>query len=139
MKIMTSSKRICELEFRPASYLLPKEKWPENPSWSIVLWYPNPYYEREEEFPESPLDNSYRTDPKYFNHRIHKSCFKDPETCFTIASFNYDSHEDFYELHFCLDRPIEYLNTPEKREIFWELIQYGNEQLNKSKENEEEL
>ena len=127
---MIENKRIEDLEFRPASYLLPKDKWPENPSYSIVLWYPNNYYERDNEFPEDPLDSSYRLDPKYQNHRIHKSCFKYPESCFTIASFDYDEHERFYELHFCLDRPIEYLNILEKREAFWKLLQYGNEQLN---------
>lgn len=134
---MIKRKRIGDLEFSPASYLLPKERWPENPSYDIVLWYPNSYYGRDEEFPEDLLDNSYRNDPKYWNCRIHKSCFKNPETCFTLASFDYDEHEHFYELHFCLDRPIEYLNTVEKREVFWELLNYGNEQLNIN-ENEEE-
>ena len=132
---MIENKRIKDLEFRPASYLLPKDKLPKNSSYDIILWYPNNYYGRDDEFPEDPLDSSYRLNPKYQNHRIHKSCFKHPESCFTIASFDYDEHENFYELHFCLDRPIEYLNTIEKREIFWELLQYGNEQLNKG-ENE---
>lgn len=127
---MIESKRIKDLEFRPASYLLPKDKWPENPTYDIILWYPNLYYGRDSEFPEDPLDSSYRLDPKYQNYRIHKSCFKHPESCFTIASFDYDSHENFYELHFCLDRPIEYLNTSEKREVFWELIKYGDAHLN---------
>ena len=134
---MIEKKRIKNLEFRPATYLLPKDKWPENPSYDIILWCPNNYYGRDDEFPEDPLDNSYRTDPKYFNHKIHKSCFKYPESCFTIANFDYDEHERFYELHFCLDRPIEYLNTLEKRKIFWELIQYGNKQLNNNKDEEE--
>ena len=133
---MIEKKRIGDLEFRLASYLLPKEKYPKNPSYDIILWHPNFYYGRDEEFPEDPLDNSFRNDPKYWNHRIHKSCFKNPETCFTLASFDYDEHEHFYELHFCLDRPIEYLNTLEKRENFWKLLQYGNEQLNIN-ENEE--
>ena len=50
--------------------------------------------------------------------------------------FEYDEHEDFYELQFCEDRPIEYLNTPEKREIFWKLLEYGNKQLNYKKDEE---
>ena len=127
---MIENKRIEDLEFRPASYLLPKDKLPENPSYDIILWHPNSYYRRDDEFPEDPSDSSYRLDPKYQNHRIHKSCFKKSESCFTIASFDYDEHERFYELHFCLDRPIEYLNILEKREAFWKLLQYGNKQLN---------
>jgi len=134
---MIENKRIENLEFRPSSYLLPKSKWPRNPSYDIILWYPNPYYGRDEEFPEDPLDNSFRLSPEYPQHRIHKSCFKNPESCFTIASFDYDEHENFYELHFCLDRPIEYLNTVEKRKTFWELLNYGNEQLNNNKDEEE--
>ena len=134
---MIENKRIKDLEFRPSTYLLPKDKYPKNPSYDIILWVPNNYYGRDEEFPEDPLDSSYRTDPKYFNHRIHKSCFKKLESCFTIASFDYDEHENFYELHFCLDRPIEYLNTVEKRETFWELLNYGNEQLNNNKDEKE--
>lgn len=134
---MIKNRRIKDLEFRPASYLLPKDKCPENPSYDIILWYPNNYYGRDNEFPEDPLDNSFRTDPKYFNFKIHKSRFKNPESCFTIASFDYDKHERFYELHFCLDRPIEYLNTVEKRETFWKLLNYGNEQLNNSKDERE--
>lgn len=130
---MIENKRIENLEFRPASYLLPKDEWPENPAYNIVLWYPNSYYGRDDEFPEDPLDNSYRMDPVYPNLRIHKSCFKSEECCFTIASFEYDN-EGFYEVCFCIDRPIEYLNTPEKREIFWELLKYGNTQLNHSDE-----
>lgn len=127
------NKRINNLEFGPASYLLPKEEWPEHPSYNIDLFYPNPYYGRDEEFPESPLDPNFRTDPKYFNFKIHKSSFKHKECCFAIASFDWDK-EGYYELHFICDRPIEYLLTPEDREIFWELIKYGNEQLNKEKE-----
>ena len=133
MKIL-KNKRIGNLEFKPASYLLPKEKWPENPAWEIVLWIPNTFYGRDNEFPESPTDPTYRIDLKYPNHRIHKSCFKFPESCFTLASFEYDEHEDFYELQFCGDRPIEYLNTLEKQKNFWELLKYGNEQLNKIQE-----
>ena len=81
--------------------------------------------------------NFYRLYLKYPNHRVHKSCFKHPETCFTLASFEYNEHEEFYELQFCEDRPIEYLNTVEKREIFWKLLEYGDKQLN-TNENEEE-
>ena len=134
---MIKNKRIKDLEFRPSSYLLPKEEYPENASWDIILWYPNNYYGRDNEFPEDQLDKSYRIDPKYPGHRIHKSCFKGKECCFTLASFDYDKHEGFYELHFCLDRPIEYLDTLEKREAFWNLLEYGNKQLNNSRNEEE--
>ena len=130
---MIEKKRIENLEFAPASYLFPKEKWPENPSWHINFWYPNGYYGRESEFEKEGdwyIDNRYG-----LKCRIHKDCFKHPQSCMAIASFNYNSHEGCYELEFVGDRPIS-LNK-ELRDIFWELLEYGFNQLNKV-ENEEE-
>ena len=121
------NKRIGNLEFRPASYLLPKDKWPEKPAYHIDIWYPNGYYGREKDFIE---DGEFYLYPDMPNCRIHKDCFKSKESCMAIASFNYNEHEEFYELSFVGDRPIHYLDTPELREDFFELIQYGNKVLN---------
>lgn len=134
MKI--ESKRIKNLEFRAASYLLSKDKWPEHPSYHIDLWMPNGYYGHDEEFPEDPKYSDYRIYPDMPFCRIHKDCFKHPETCFAIASFDWDK-EGYYEVHFVSDRPLEYLKTPEDREAFWELLIYGNEQLNSNGEEED--
>lgn len=127
-------KRIGDLAFNPATYLCTP---PEHPNWSIDMYYPNGYYGRDKEFPEDPSDSNYRLDPKYPNCRIHKSCFKNKESCFTIVSFEYDDHEPCWEVKFVGDRPLEYLNTPELRETFWELLKYGNEQLSKTDEEYE--
>lgn len=126
MKIQ--QKRIGNLMFRPATYLCDP---PEHASWSIDMFYENHYYAHKDEYPEDPTDSNYRIDPKHHYHRIHKSCFETEECSFTIASFEYDAHEPCWEVHFVGNRPIEYLNTPELREAFWELLKYGDEQLSK--------
>lgn len=116
-------KRIGVLMFRKASYLCEE---PEYPSWDIEMFYPNQNYGKENEYNVDETGEWYYKDNPHV--RTHKSCFKYKECCYTIASFNYDSHEGFYELHFICDRPI-CLNEEEQK-IFWELFKYGNSQLN---------
>lgn len=128
---MIEKKRIGDLEFRPATYLLPKDKWPKNPSWHIDFWYPNGYYGRESEFIK---EGDWYLCPDNHHCRIHKDCFKHPQSCMAIASFNYNEHEGCYELEFVLDRPISL--PKELRDTFWELLEYGFNQLNQE-ENEE--
>lgn len=123
---MIEPKRIGNLKFCKATYL---GEEPKHPSWDIVYFYKNNYYGRDNEYPEDPSDSNFRLDTKYPNFRIHKGCFKHKECCFTIASFTYVSNEPCWELHFCGNRPIENLNTPELRETFWKLVQYGDTQL----------
>ena len=130
---MIKSKRIENLEFGPASYLLPKEEYPKNPAWHIDYWYPNGYYGRESEFIKEGDWYLYPDNP---HCRVHKDCFKNPQSCMAIASFNYNNHEGCYELEFVGDRPIQL--TKEERDIFWELLEYGFKQLNNQEEDEEE-
>lgn len=129
---MIENKRIGNLEFAPASYLLPKEKWPENPAWHINYWYPNAYYGKESEYIHPEVAGVKQTDwyidPSCPSARIHKDCFKHPQCCMAIASFEYNLNECCYDLGFVGDRPIQL--TPEERNIFWELLEYGFEQLN---------
>lgn len=124
------SKRIGNLEFRKASYLLPEDEWPENPAYDIIYWYPNCYYKRENEFIK---DGDWYLYPDNPYSRVHKDCFKNEQSCFSIAFFNIDS-EGTYELRFVGDRPLNI--TLEERDIFWKLIKYGYEKLN-SKDEED--
>lgn len=117
-------KRIGDLAFIKATYF---SKELECPAWDIVQYYPNPYYGKESEYNVDETGEWYYKESIYA--RTHKSCFKHKEGCITLASFEYDSHEGIYELHFCCDRPIG-LNEEEQK-IFWELFKYGNNQLNK--------
>ena len=92
---MIEKKRIGNLEFRPATYLLPKDKWPEKGAWNIDYWYPNGYYGRESEYIK---EGDWYINPKFSFGRIHKDCFKNPQSCMAIASFEYC--DGYYELRF---------------------------------------
>ena len=132
MKLIPSN-RIDNLEFRTASYLLPKKKWPNPIGYCIQHWYPNIYYGRDNEYPEDPNDPNYRLYPNYPNCRIHKSCFKSPLSACVIACFDYNVDEGYYEFSFVGDRPLEL--TEKERKDFWTLIEYGFKQLNGMKED----
>lgn len=121
---MITQKRIENLEFRQATYLLPKKNWPSNPSWHIDYFYPNTYYGRENDYIR---EGDWYYPSKDSISRIHKSCFKSPEVSMAIASFDYDN-EGYWQLSFIGDRPL--CLDEKEREIFWELIKYGYEQLN---------
>lgn len=124
------SKRIGNLMFRKATYL---GEEPEFPSWHIDLFYPNPQYNKEKEYIK---EGDYYIEKKetFYPIRYHKSCFKHKESCYSIASFKRDK-EGYYELEFIEDRPLN-LNEEEIK-VFWELVKYGYQELNKLNENEQ--
>lgn len=128
MKKDIGKKRIGALEFRPSTYIC---KPPENPSWEIVMYYPNFYYNKQSNY--KYIGDGMYEDNEFPQHRIHESCFKHPESCYTLGSFRYNQREDFYEFQFCGDRPMS-LNK-ENREPFWDLLVYGNEMLNNEDNN----
>ena len=132
MKDEKVNKRIGNLQIRRATYLC---KAPEHPSYHIEKWEPNGYYGNEEKFIDE--GDYYRyPDDAYMCIRINKSCFKHPEICYSIASFEWDDHEGIYELRFVGDRPLHL--SKEEREIFWQLIELGEEVLNKHNDEDEE-
>lgn len=112
------------LEFTKSSYF---REPPEHIGYSIIKWEPNNYYGRESEFIKDgefyhPNDEHYE-----FVH-IHRSCFKSPETSYAIASWDWNEHEECYDLSFVGDRPLNL--TSEEWTIFRELLEYGFKQLN---------
>lgn len=116
--------RIGNLELRKAVNIFNKE--PEHPSYHIDKWESNPYYKQERKYIKD--GDFYKPKNCEYSYRIHKNCFKNPESCYSIAYFNWDK-EGFYELRFVGDRPIK-LNK-EERELFWKLISIGDDILNK--------
>lgn len=116
--------RIDALEFRKCSYLGEEPKYI---GWEICKWEPNPYYKRESEFIED--GEFYHPNDKHYKFvSIHRDCFKHPETSYTIASWDWDKHEDCYELKFCGDRPLNLSN--EEWLTFRKLLEHGFKQLN---------
>lgn len=129
------NKRIENLEFRPSSYLLPREKWPEHIGYSIDYWYPNAYYGKEEDYDQDPrYPDWYYVKGSQFA-KVHKDCFKHPESCMAVGLFEYNEHEECYEFSFVGDRPVQL--TEKERQIFWVLVEYGFEKLNKPESKEE--
>lgn len=122
--------RIENLRLKKACYI---GEEPEMPSIHIDKIEPNSYYGHEDDYEwsedgESAFWKNNETGETHYNMRINKSCFENPESCFAIASFDYDEHEDFYELHFVGDRPLDL--DENEREVFWNIIKIGNEILN---------
>ena len=59
--------------------------------WDVVFWYPNCYYGHIDEY--KPVDGHpgmyTRKNGAYWETHsfIHESCFKNPESCYSIGSF----------------------------------------------------
>ena len=115
--------KLGNLELRKAVYI--SDKVPEHPSYHINKWVPNERYKQERKYIKD--GDYYRPKNGSINCKIHKNCFKNPEYCYSIASFDWDK-EGFYELRFIGERPFNL--EEEEKEIFWELISIGNNILN---------
>ena len=88
-----------------------KEPTEENRYLEIVHWWPNTKYNKQGEYVRHERENGkgyYYTDPnEEFPIRYDESCFMNPETCCSIARYNYDEKEDLYELRFVGNRPLD--------------------------------
>ena len=89
--------------------------------YEIVKWCKNKYYGAEQKM----IDDGYER-IEYHNggfgfkktsHTIDGSCFKNPETCFTIASLKYSVGEGCCDLKTVGTRLLE-LNKHERKEFF---------------------
>ena len=107
---MIETKRINNLEFKVATYLLKNP--PEIKAYHINRYMPNCYYGHESDFIK--IDNDWYRDPNFSWHKIHKSCFKNSETCYAIASFEYNKHEGVYEFTWIDERPLDLTEQEEK-------------------------
>ena len=116
--------RIDNLEFRKSSCL---GEPPEHIGWEICQYQPNGYYGRESEFIKD--GEFYHPNDEHYNYiSIHKSCFQSPETCFTIASWQWDDHEGCYDLRFIGNRPLNL--TSSEWITFRKLLEHGFHELN---------
>lgn len=93
----------------------------------MVKYEPNPYYGKEEEY---DVEGEYYI-PKNSDglYKIHKSCFKNPENSYLLASWkNIDDDELSPDLQFVNSRPFEL--DKEGQKVFWELAKLGQEHIN---------
>lgn len=77
----------------------------------VVKWSPNEKYGKEAEYERHERDNGmgfyYTKKDEDYSIRYDESCFKHPESCYVLASYDHDEKEDEYSLRFCGNRPLE--------------------------------
>ena len=114
--------RIGNMEFRRAKSLLNVKYF------EIVKWQDNPLYRQENsERYKYDEDRKMYKDLKYESTWIDPGCFKHPESCFTIAVFEDDDHNEMSELRFCDDRPLELDETEFAR--FMKIVRLADKEL----------
>jgi len=79
--------RIGNIEFRLAKSLA----YPSEDYVDIICWYPNSYYGREKDFIK---DGEFYIDREYPSIRTHESCFKNKESCYTVATIDIEEEPD---------------------------------------------
>ena len=84
--------RINNVEYRQTRKLNSEETYDE-----IVLWYPNPNYGAEEKMKSEGWmfdnDGAHKDNVHY-----HIGCFKNPESCYTIADVEWNSAHDEFDI-----------------------------------------
>lgn len=101
--------------------------------YEIVLYYPNGYYGRQDEYIFDEVHQMYYKEdmPNCF---IDGSCFKHEESCYTLAIFEKDT-EDEYFIRTCGKRPFEI--SPKDITDFVACVKYGFKFLESLKTEEE--
>ena len=71
--------------------------------YDIIKWYPNDYYGKEEKMIEEEGYERIEYGKGGFglkkdHHTIDSSCFKNPESCYTVAYLEYDDDEQCCDL-----------------------------------------
>lgn len=95
--------RVGNIESRKPTYLFNPPV--DDKNIDIVVWNPNPYYGWESNYDWDENGCAHLKDD--YRVRIHPSCFKNPESCISIAGFKYDPKESCYELQHVCFRPFE--------------------------------
>lgn len=84
--------RIGNIALRQATNFISGE-----PYWEIVKYYPNPHYGMIEHYEQIGDTEMYKKkDPDDWESIVsyHKSCFKNPESCYTIATLKERNEEE---------------------------------------------
>jgi hypothetical protein len=83
-----------------------------NDRYEIVKYHPNEYYDNKDDYEPMNGNEEYYQIKKLMYYpfctpssHIHKSCFENPESCYTIASFDID--EEGANLVWCGNRPLK--------------------------------
>lgn len=91
--------RLGNIELRMSKSLFDKKYW------EIVCYYPNHLYKKESDFEWCERKQMYQNKetPNYY---ASKECFVNPESCYTLAFFNFDKEYNEPNLESCGSRPF---------------------------------
>ena len=104
---MKNSYRVNNIAFRIES----------NGSLHIVKYYPNSYYGRYDSMVEGGWEKTADGSLYYDSVFVDKSCFKNPESCYTLALLELDREEYTTNLRTVGDRVLD-LNKREREDFF---------------------
>ena len=107
--------------FKKCDYLGPT---PDNPDWEIVKWVENIYYNKQDGYIK---DGDFYYPKDNCSWSIHKSCFKNPKSCYTVAIFYFNEKELSWDLR-CFEHIVDF--NDEEIIKFWNLIKRGFDYLN---------
>lgn len=99
----------------------------KNRLFEIIKWYENPHYGHIDEY-EKSRDGFYVKVDGDTNYQVHESCFKNPESCYMIASIK-DGIPDFVG-----DRCFELDSLREVLDFLW-LLRSGIKKSLRWKDN----
>ena len=99
--------------------------------YEIVQYYPNEYYGKESDYIFDGKE-TYK-DPNREFVSINASCFKSPESCMTITSFDINYNEPDCWLRFCGDRPLKLWTNQNKKpfDAFMSVVMFGYDTIHK--------
>jgi hypothetical protein len=103
--------------------------------YEFIKWYPNIHFGSEAQLVAEGYELVTYPDGNYeyikAHHHIHGSCFKHPETCYTIATISYDKNEHCTEIQSVGNRLLGL--TKKERKSFFKVYEYADEQIKKEK------
>jgi hypothetical protein len=108
--------------------------------YEIVKWYPNSYYGREEGMIEEGYTRITMKDGNWAMtkdwHTVHGSCFVNEESCYTIATLEWDADEWCNELVSVGARLLDL--SKEDRDAFFEVYRYAEDRIKQENLEEDE-
>lgn len=108
--------------------------------YEIVKWYPNKYYGSEESMIEEGYERIIYDSGGWALQKdcftIHASCFADPESCYTIATLQWDADEYCNELISVGSRLLDL--SKKERDAFFEVYKYAEDRIKQENLEEDE-
>lgn len=101
--------------------------------YEIVKWYPNEYYNAEQKLIEEgyvkvEFENGNWSMKKDY-HSITSSCFKNPESCFTVATLHYDDGEGCCDMRTIGTRLLDL--DKQERDDFFDVYAMAEERIHR--------